>query len=268
MAINKMIETALGRFQISTNISDDGPLVVFLSGAGQFDTLATYHNVITQLPASVNWLTVDYLNTGYSGTAVKDYTLTDEARAIADIIHTQAAAGVILVAHSLGGVYALVMAEQLKNVAGFVGIELTTREIVLNPPQTAPYQQAAAAQANWTQDQMEAWLRGHSQREFPDEAAQRLWQSYTHSIVRLKPVDIQRLTQAMNSFSWSRTSLTLPVTIPTVIVTEAHRAAEMARSEYMTANPRSRVIAGGSYHYIHWEQPTLVSQAIMDLVPV
>lgn len=64
MAINKMIETALGRFQISTNISDDGPLVVFLSGAGQFDTLATYHNVITQLPASVNWLTVDYLNTG------------------------------------------------------------------------------------------------------------------------------------------------------------------------------------------------------------
>ncbi|MEE6715944.1 alpha/beta hydrolase [Schleiferilactobacillus harbinensis] len=138
MAINKMIETALGRFQISTNISDDGPLVVFLSGAGQFDTLATYHNVITQLPASVNWLTVDYLNTGYSGTAVKDYTLTDEARAIADIIHTQAAAGVILVAHSLGGVYALVMAEQLKNVAGFVGIEPTTREIVLNPPQTAP----------------------------------------------------------------------------------------------------------------------------------
>jgi pimeloyl-ACP methyl ester carboxylesterase len=266
MATEQMIDTVLGRFKTSANITNSGPLVVFLSGAGQFDTLATYHNVITQLPASVNWLTVDYLNTGYSGTAVKDYTLTGEARAIADIVHTQAAAGVILVAHSLGGVYALVMAEQLKNVAGFVGIEPTTQEIVLNPPQTAPYQQAAAAQANWTQDQMEAWLRGHSQREFPDEAAQRLWQSYTHSIARLKPIDIQRLSQAMNSFSWSQSSLSLPATVPTVIVTEAYRAAEMARSEYMSANPRSRVIAGGSYHYIHWEQPTLVSQTIMDLV--
>ncbi|MFT8410600.1 MAG: hydrolase [Schleiferilactobacillus perolens] len=58
----------------------------------------------------------------------------------------------------------------------------------------------------------------------------------------------------------------MPPMIPTVLVTEAYRQIEMTSSEYMTSAPQSRIITGGSYHYIHWEHPELIVKAMNALL--
>lgn len=46
---------------------------------------------------------------------------------------------VIILAHSIGGVYAMQMKDKINNLKAFVGIEPTTREIMLNPPKEPAY---------------------------------------------------------------------------------------------------------------------------------
>ena len=49
------------------------------------------------------------------------------------------AKNVIILAHSIGGVYAFQVRDKVKNLKAFVGIEPTDREIILNPPQEKAY---------------------------------------------------------------------------------------------------------------------------------
>lgn len=78
----------------------------------------------------------------------------------------------------------------------------------------------------------------------------------------------QICSHATSDFPWAYKQLTMPPIIPTVLVTEAYRQIEMTSSEYMTSTPQSRIITGGSYHYIHWEHPKLIVKAINALLPI
>ncbi|MFD1465059.1 alpha/beta fold hydrolase [Lapidilactobacillus mulanensis] len=262
MLEEKIIKTGLGTFKISLRAPKENPLVVFLSGAGQFDTYETFENVIDLLPESFGILAVDYLNTGHSGKAVMDYSMRQEAAAIAKMVNDQDTEKVILVAHSIGGVYALLMTDQIENLTRFVGIEPTTREIVLDPPSTPGYE---AEDSDQTQQQMEDWLHDHVRKEFVPQQAAKIWQTFEASIARLDETDGARLQQVMNGAPWDDKKLKLPETLASTIITESYRVEEMNRSEFMTTNSHSKIIMAGTYHYIHWENPEVIAKAIAEL---
>ena len=126
------IETELGKINFAYRKGN--PLVVFLNGFGSFDTGQSFSKVIESLPYEYGYFAPDYLNSGFSGKSLKDYTVADEATELAKIINDFKAEKVVILAHSIGGVYAMQMKDKINNLKAFVGIEPTTREIMLNPP--------------------------------------------------------------------------------------------------------------------------------------
>lgn len=206
MLETKQSPTSLGTFKISYRKPQaSAPLVVFLSGMGQFDTAETFVQVISALPASFGIFAIDYLSSGYSGVPTKDYTVAEEAQTIATLIneYNKTESSVILVAHSIGGIYALLLAPYVRHLNGFVGIEPTTREVVVNPPQEPEYLKAAALEATWTPVDFEKWLKDHSQKEFSPAQHQQIWRTYQASVARLTEIDSQRMQGLMASMPWT-----------------------------------------------------------------
>ncbi len=106
--------TKLGKFAYHFRIGN--PLVVFLSGFGDFDTAQNFFKIISKLPDSYGILAPDYLNSGFSSRSIKSYTLSDEADQIAKLTNGFKPHQVILVAHSIGGVYAFQMRNKIKEL--------------------------------------------------------------------------------------------------------------------------------------------------------
>ena len=79
------IETELGKINFAYRKGD--PLVVFLNGFGSFDTARSFSKVIESLPYEYGYFAPDYLNSGFSGKSLKDYTVADEATELAKIIN-------------------------------------------------------------------------------------------------------------------------------------------------------------------------------------
>lgn len=258
----EMVATTLGRYK--TSYQPGEPLVVFLSGMGQFDTAETFANVIDLLPERYGVLAPDYLLSGKSGVALRDYTVYDEVDELAKIINAKNSVRVILVGHSIAGIYALLLADKINNLAGFVGIEPTTREVINHAPQTPEYLAAAAMDESFSQDDFEKWLGEKLVANFTPERVDQIWATYHESVARLTETDGARLQNFFASMPLSDAddNLRLPQTLASVVITESYRVAEFKRSEFMTANPRSQVLAGGTFHYIHWERPELVVEAI------
>ncbi len=150
------IETELGKINFAYRKGN--PLVVFLNGFGSFDTGQSFSKVIESLPYEYGYFAPDYLNSGFSGKSLKDYTVADEATELAKIINDFNAKKVIILAHSIGGVYAMQMKDKINNLKAFVGIEPTTREIMLNPPKEPAYIEKNKNMAK-LQEKIEADLR-------------------------------------------------------------------------------------------------------------
>lgn len=133
----KDIETKLGKINFAYRKGN--PLVVCLNGFGSFDTVQSFSKVIEALPSEYGYFAPDYLNSGFSGKSLNDYTVSDEADVLARIINDFKAEKVVILAHSIGGVYAMQIKDKINNLKAFVGIEPTTREVILNPPKDPAY---------------------------------------------------------------------------------------------------------------------------------
>lgn len=267
MITNQLEPTNIGGIATAIRPAASGqPTVVFLSGVGQFSTGETFAPIIAQLPDTVGICAIDYIACGHSQLAIRDYTAADQTAAIAQIIMEAHAGSIILVAHSIGGIYALLLTELIPNIRGIVGIEPTTQEIMFNPPTTAEYQQAAKMEEAWTAAQMEAYLKQHSAAEFSPEQDRRIWATCARSMSQLTTLENQRISKCIQSMPWDDSTLHMPTNFPCVLITESYRAAEMRRSEYMNAHPLSAVVTAGSYHYVHWERPDVVADTIRKLL--
>lgn len=126
----KDVETELGKINFAYREGE--PLIFCLNGFGSFDTAQSFFKIIDSLPKSYGIFAPDYLNSGFSSKSLKSYTIADEANELANIINSFKAKRVIILAHSIGGVYAMQMKDKINNLKAFVGIEPTTREIILN----------------------------------------------------------------------------------------------------------------------------------------
>ncbi len=236
--------TELGQIEYAFRTGE--PLIVLLNCFGSFDTIQNFSQVLKYLPKDLEIFAPDFLNTGYSGKSIKSYSITDEAK----IINKLNAKNVIILAHSIGGVYAFQVRDKVKNLKAFVGIEPTDREIILNPPQEKAY-----LKRNKNETISEKFIHQKIFDLFSETEAKTFWQTIEKNEAHFNDQDDQHLMNAMkkdvfwfNQDKWNDS-------IPTIIITEKYRMSEYERSEYFNQNSESKIIPMGTFHYIQWEYP-------------
>lgn len=248
--------TNLGEIEYSIRVGN--PLIVFLNGFGSFDTEQAFSKVIASLPKSYGIIAPDYLNSGFSGKSVKPYTIQDEAQKIAEIVNEQETKQVIVVAHSIGGVYAFHLQNAIKNLKAIIAIEPTTREIILNPPKEEEY---VAHEKN---DGGVEFIKNKIHQFFESDFARLFWQTTENNSEKFDEKANKNAAAAMENDAFWISRDQFSSEIPIVIVTEAYRKQEYLRSEYFNKNSASKVVSLGSFHYIHWEEAERIAELIKE----
>lgn len=251
---NSFLNTDLGKIKIA--IKQGTPLVVFLKGAGSFDTEKVFEPIIEKLPDNYGIYAPDYLNTGFSSSANKEYSISQEANILSKNINEINAKQVIIVAHSMGGIYALQMLDKVKHVIGFLGIEPTTREIIANPPKTQEYEQKSQI----TPQELTNLLINKTTTLFGAKDSEYFWATTEKNQNKFSSQDNERLEKSFEN-SWN-TDLIVKDDIPSIIVTEKFRREEYLRSEFNSKNDDSKIIVMGDTHYIQWEYPDEIANLI------
>lgn len=253
------IETELGKINFAYRKGD--PLVVFLNGFGSFDTAQSFSKVIESLPYEYGYFAPDYLNSGFSGKSLKDYTVADEATELAKIINDFKAEKVIILAHSIGGVYAMQMKDKINNLKAFVGIEPTTREIMLNPPKEPAY---IEKNKNMTklQEKIEADLR----ELFTPEENKKFWATTEKNSKKFDEKDNLNAQVAYENDSFWKADTRISDKTLAIVITEKYRENEYKRSEYLSNNLKSKVVPLGDSHYIHFEYPKKIAEIVEEII--
>lgn len=255
---NSVIDSSLGKNKISIKIGN--PLVIFLNGADSFDTEQTFRPIIEQLPNSLGILAIDYLNVGLSGLAQKDYTLEEQSEEFINFIKSLHPKRIIIVAHSIGGIYAIRLANKLSNVTDFIGIEPTTKEIVTNPPKKSSYINAMQKYADKTAKEMEMIVKNWIDDNFSKSLANLIWQTSLNNgkrSINHIAIDIEKSINKNDKYK-------LRKSIKSIIFTEPFRSAEYSRSEYKTDD--TDLYKFGNFHYLHWKYPDKIAEKIIELI--
>lgn len=247
--------------EINFAYQEGEPLIVYLNGFGDFDTAQSFLKVMDSLPKNYGIFAPDYLNSGFSGKSLKKYTLTDEANQLAKIINALGAEKIIILAHSIGGVYALQMKDKVKNLKAFIGIEPTTREIILNPPKDAAY-----IENSKSMEEVQQHIKDDLAKNLTPEENKDFWNTTEQNTNKFNDEDNQIALDALKNDSYWRSNVSLSDDIPSIIITEEYQEKEYKHSEYYTDNSKSKVVPLGDYHYIHFEYPKEVSDIVKDIV--
>lgn len=249
----KYYTTKLG--QIESAFRKGNPLVVFLNSFGSFDTAQSFSKIIDELPAEDGIFAPDYLNTGFSGKSTVSYTITAEADELAKMINGFNAEQVIIVAHSIGGVYAFQMQAKVKNLRALILIEPTTREIILNPPKEQGYLDQEKQEHN-----AEQFIHDQIFSLFSEKEATTFWQTTEKNADQFDDQASQNAISAMKNDHFWQSTMRMNDDIPVIILTEAYRQKEYERSEYN--NHKAKIILLGTFHYIQWEYPKEIAKLI------
>lgn len=257
----KEVETEFGKINIA--YKEGKPLIVYLNGFGSFDTAQSFQKVIDSLPNNYGVFAPDYLNSGFSDKSLKNYTIIDEANQLAKIINNVKANKVIILAHSIGGVYAMQMKDKVNNLKAFIGIEPTTREIILNPPKEKNY-----IEKSKSIDKLEKQIKNDLARILTPEENEEFWNTTEQNAAKFDEKDNQNAQSSLENDSYWKSDMRMDDDIPSIIITEEYREEEYKRSEYHTSNPKSKIISLGDYHYIHLEYPEKITDIVGDIIEI
>ena len=261
---DEYLTTELGTYKIS--VRNGKTMVVFLNGWVYYDTAQIFDPIIQKIPSDVGILAVDYLDSGLSSPSMRTFTFAEEADQITKIIHDRAPEKVILVAHSLGGIYALYVARKLGHLEGFVGIEPTTREVIVDPPNEPGYIEATKSEENSTQAEIVERMKKRVYDSFSKKAADQIQETALQAAAansageEIHGLDLSEKTLEDEEYL----SLGFPPQMPAILFCHAYRVKEFERSEYHTEGTSVRAL--GSSHYLHFEYPDQISDAINELL--
>ncbi len=174
------------------------------------------------------------MNSCFSGKSLKDYTVADEAAELAKIIN---------------------------DLKAFVGIEPTTREIMLNPPKEPAYIEKNKNMAK-LQEKIEADLR----EIFTPEENKKFWTTTEQNAKKFDEKDNLNAQAAYENDSFWKNTTRISDKTPSIVITEKYRENEYKRSEYVSNNSQSKVVVMGDSHYIHFEYPKKIAEIVEEVI--
>ena len=152
------------------------------------------------------------------------------------------------------------MKDKINNLKAFVGIEPTTREIILNPPKDPAY-----IEKNKEMSKLQEKIEADLKEMFTPEENKDFWATTEQNAQKFDAQANQNAQAAYENDSYWKNNLKLENEIPSVIITEKYRENEYKRSEYLSNNSKSKVVVLGEYHYIHFEYPKKIAEIVEEI---
>ncbi|MBW1606089.1 alpha/beta fold hydrolase [Lactobacillus sp. Sy-1] len=247
-------DTDLGRYYLVKRPGN--LLVVFLNGEDSFSTYDVFKPIIDVLDSSVGFLAIDKIGAGHSDNPQHDYSAVDEVNSINKMINNMNPEKVIFVAHSAGGIRSILLANQMDNVVGFVGIEPTTLQVISDPELQKEY-------FKHSPKDMEKFIKNQLNKNYPADLAAKVMKTATDKDEETTDQDMGRIQKSFENIDWQKLPV-LPKKVESVVIAEEFRKNEYADSEYHTS--KYTFVALGSNHYIQIEEPIKVSKVLNELV--
>ena len=258
------------RFEVSTEIGSlfvtyqkQKKVLVCLNGAGLLPSYENFLPILEKLPSSIGYLAIDFPNTGRSPIhSQSGIHLDNLVEAVFEILKGLEISDYILCVHSLSGVLALKLLSKPIKCQALIAIEPTTKNIMFADFSKNPYPEMEEQMRMIEECGPENYFKGLTQVTFEAETERLIWE-----LMEEKGLELEKQAPgfqiSVNITAEDFDSLSLADNIPVFVFCQAYREKEYRDSEYWNSN--TKLILGGSHHYLQWSESEKIATIIRDL---
>ena len=255
------------RFEVSTEIGSlfvtyqkQKKVLVCLCGAGLLPSYENFSLILEKLPPTVGYLTIDFPNTGRS--PIRDQAgknLDNLADAVYKVLEELAISEYLLCAHSLSGILACKLLNKPIKCQALVALEPTTKKVMFADFSENPYPEMEEQMRLIEEFGPELYFKNLTQSTFIPEINKEIWELMQEKGSELEcQVPGFQVSVEITKEDFEDVSIT--DRIPVFIFCQAYREKEYRESEYWIS--KTRLILGGSHHYLQWSE----SEKIVDII--
>ena len=255
------------RFEVSTEIGSlsvtyqkQKKMLVCLSGVGLLPSYENFSLILEKLPPTIGYLTIDFPNTGRS--PIHDQAgknLDNLADAVYEVLEELGISEYILCVHSLSGILACKLLKKPIKCQALVAIEPTTKKVMFADFSKNPYPEMEKQMRLIEEFGPELYFKNLTQTTFSPEINKKIWELMQEKGSELESqVPGFQVSVEITKEDFEDVSIT--DRIPVFIFCQAYREKEYRESEYWTS--KTRLILGGSHHYLQWSE----SEKIVDII--
>ena len=258
------------RFEVSTEIGSlsvtyqkQKKMLVCLSGAGLLPSYENFSIILEKLPPTIGYLTIDFPNTGRS--SIHDQAgknLDNLADAVYKVLEELAISEYILCAHSLSGILACKLLNKPIKCQALVAMEPTTKKVMFADFSENPYPEMEKQMRLIEECGPELYFKNLTQETFSPETNKEIWKIMQEKGSELQNQDSEfQISGEITEEDFENVSI--PDCIPVFIFCQTYREKEYRESEYWTSN--TKLILGGSHHYLQWSESEKIATIIQKL---
>lgn len=256
----KRIEVFTEIGSLSVTYQKQKKMLVCLSGAGLLSSYENFSLILEKLPPTIGYLTIDFPNTGRS--PIHDQAgknLDNLADAVYKVFEELEISEYILCAHSLSGILACKLLNKPIKCQALVSLEPTTKKVMFADFSKNPYPEMEKQMRLIEEFGPELYFKNLTQTTFSTEINKKIWELMQEKGSELESqVPGFQVSVEITKEDFEDVSIT--DRIPVFIFCQAYREKEYRESEYWTS--KTRLILGGSHHYLQWSE----SEKIVDII--
>ena len=254
------VSTEIGSLSVTYQKQKQKKMLVCLSGAGLLPSYENFSLILEKLPPTIGYLTIDFPNTGRS--PIRDQAgknLDNLADAVYKVLEELAISEYILCAHSLSGILACELLNKPIKCQALVALEPTTKKVMFADFSKNPYPEMEKQMRLIEEFGPELYFKNLTQTTFSPEINKKIWELMQEKGSELEcQVPGFQVSVEITKEDFEDVSIT--DRIPVFIFCQAYREKEYRESEYWIS--KTRLILGGSHHYLQWSE----SEKIVDII--
>ena len=256
----KRIEVSTKIGSLSVTYQKQKKMLVCLNGAGLIPSYENFSLILEKLPPTIGYLTIDFPNTGRSSIQnLAGKNLDNLVDAVYEILKKLNISDYVLCVHSLSGILACKLMNKGLNCQALVAIEPTTRKVMFADFSKNPYPEMEKQMRLIEEFGPELYFKNLTQETFSPEINKEVWELMQEKGSELES-QVPGFQVSVEIIKEDFEDVSITDRIPVFIFCQAYREKEYRESEYWTS--KTKLILGGSHHYLQWSE----SEKIVDII--
>ena len=259
----KRIEVYTKIGSLSVTYRKQKKVLVCLNGAGLLPSYENFSLILEKLPSTIGYLTIDFPNTGRS--PIHDQSgknLDNLVDAVYEVLEELAISEYILCVHSLSGILACKLMNKSIKCQALVAIEPTTKKVMFANFLENPYPEMEKQMRLIDECGPELYFKNLTQATFSPETNKEIWEIMQEKGLELEKQNLGfQISGEITEEDFEDVSI--PDRIPVFVFCQPYREKEYRESEYWTSN--TKLILGGSHHYLQWSESEKIATIIREL---
>lgn len=261
------LSTSLGEINYTYRKTvNNQPIIVFISGFGGDSTFFNFKSVIDKLPEKYGYLAIDTIGTGESISNIMTRSAKNILKNILAVINYEHISNEItVVAHSLGGSYAMMLAETYpQKFTKLLLIEPSysdIKEAILAEGDQFKTPEVIAAAKNAGELKVTDFLKvvnPNNNETEKQKNAEIFFNAYGNSMIYEENNFIENLLDELQKTEENLSTSQVKISI----ITSENRKDEYNNSKFSSY---SKIFSIGDNHYLHWTHPEFIAKKIIAL---